>query len=240
MRSHLKVYFSFEEDAQALNDSEKGRLLLAMVRYAKDGSIGDLTGNERFLVPVFKAQIDRDIETYDTRITNGNRGGRPRNKPEEEEPEETENNRKKPKETEENLTEPKETEIAKIEDRRQKIKDKRPKIEDRESKRFAPPTVDEVKAYCEERKNGVDPERFVAFYASKGWKVGNQPMKDWKACVITWEKRDNATGKTPSKTVVAQEYGQRDYSGVDAEIQERQNRKMEEFLRQRELERGAG
>jgi hypothetical protein len=47
-----------------------------------------------------------------------------------------------------------------------------------------------VKAYCLERGNRVDPQRFVDFYASKGWKVGNQPMKDWKAAVRTWEQRD--------------------------------------------------
>lgn len=56
--------------------------------------------------------------------------------------------------------------------------------------RFAPPTVEEVRTYCQERHNKVDPERFVDFYASKGWRVGNQPMKDWKAAVRTWEKRE--------------------------------------------------
>lgn len=55
---------------------------------------------------------------------------------------------------------------------------------------FKPPTVEEVKAYCQERKNNVDPERFVDFYASKGWMVGRDKMKDWKASVRTWEKRD--------------------------------------------------
>lgn len=62
-------------------------------------------------------------------------------------------------------------------------------------RRFTPPTLTEVTEYCNERNNGVDPERFVDFYASKGWKVGNQPMKDWKACVRTWEKRDRASPK---------------------------------------------
>lgn len=58
------------------------------------------------------------------------------------------------------------------------------------------PTVEEVAAYCRERGNSVDPERFVDFYASKGWKVGNQPMKDWKACVRTWEKREDKQKQT--------------------------------------------
>ena len=57
-------------------------------------------------------------------------------------------------------------------------------------KRFTPPTVDEVRAYCLERNNGIDPEAFTAFYASKGWKVGNSQMKDWKQAIITWEKRE--------------------------------------------------
>ena len=70
------------------------------------------------------------------------------------------------------------------------------------SKRFVPPTVEEVRAYCQERKNGIDPETFVDFYSSKGWKVGNNPMKDWKACVRTWEKRhkNDKPQETPKDT----------------------------------------
>ncbi len=56
-------------------------------------------------------------------------------------------------------------------------------------KNFAPPTVDEVRAYCEQRHNGIDPEAFVAFYASKGWMVGKNKMKDWKMAVVTWERQ---------------------------------------------------
>jgi hypothetical protein len=55
-------------------------------------------------------------------------------------------------------------------------------------KRFTPPKLEEVQAYCVERQNGVDAERFVDYYTSNGWRVGKQPMKDWKAAVRTWEK----------------------------------------------------
>lgn len=55
-------------------------------------------------------------------------------------------------------------------------------------KKFVPPTVDEVRAYCQERGNKVDPQTFVDFYESKGWMVGRNRMKDWKAAVRTWEK----------------------------------------------------
>ena len=55
-------------------------------------------------------------------------------------------------------------------------------------KRFTAPTLEEVKEYCSERKNGVDAERFVNYYTANGWKVGKNPMKDWKAAVRTWER----------------------------------------------------
>ena len=56
-------------------------------------------------------------------------------------------------------------------------------------KRFTIPTPEEVQAYCDERKNGITGQQFCDFYSSKGWKVGSQPMKDWKAAVRTWEMR---------------------------------------------------
>lgn len=58
-------------------------------------------------------------------------------------------------------------------------------------KRFVKPTVAQVKAYCAERKNRVDPQAFVDFYESKGWMVGRNPMKDWQAAIRTWEKNSN-------------------------------------------------
>lgn len=54
--------------------------------------------------------------------------------------------------------------------------------------RFTKPTVEEVRAYCIERNNSVDAEAFVNFYESKGWLIGKNPMKDWKAAVRTWER----------------------------------------------------
>lgn len=53
---------------------------------------------------------------------------------------------------------------------------------------FRPPTVQEVKAYCEQRGNSIDAEYFVDFYTSKNWMVGKNKMKDWRACVRTWER----------------------------------------------------
>lgn len=61
--------------------------------------------------------------------------------------------------------------------------------------RFIKPTLEEIKAYCEERKNRVDPERFFDYYESKGWVVGKSKMKDWKAAVRNWERSDSTGGK---------------------------------------------
>ena len=59
------------------------------------------------------------------------------------------------------------------------------------STRFTPPTLEEVTAYCKERNNGVNPQRFIDFYESKGWVVGKVKMKSWKAAVRTWEPKDD-------------------------------------------------
>ena len=73
--------------------------------------------------------------------------------------------------------------------------------------RFIPPSVEEVRAYCQERKNSVNPEQFVDFYSSKGWKIGNQTMKDWKAAVRTWEKRENFTSSPKRGTKTGSDAG---------------------------------
>jgi len=53
---------------------------------------------------------------------------------------------------------------------------------------FIPPTLEEVVAYCQERNNGVDPQKWYDFYSAKGWMIGKNKMRDWKAAVRTWER----------------------------------------------------
>ena len=66
-----------------------------------------------------------------------------------------------------------------------------PKKEIARATRFVIPTLDQVRAYCRERKNRIDAEHFIDHYESNGWKIGGKgPMKDWKAAVRTWEKND--------------------------------------------------
>lgn len=63
------------------------------------------------------------------------------------------------------------------------------KAPQRRGRSFVKPSIEEVEEYCRERKNGIDAQAFCDFYEAKGWKVGNTPMKDWKACMRTWEQR---------------------------------------------------
>lgn len=77
-------------------------------------------------------------------------------------------------------------------------------IEPKKSKSFCKPTVDEITSYCLERNNRVDAQHFYDFYESKGWMVGKNKMKDWKACVRTWERNDNVCGTNSRAT--AQDY----------------------------------
>lgn len=79
-------------------------------------------------------------------------------------------------------------------------KDNPKEREGKTSSRFTPPTLDEVKAYCLERGNNVDAQRFVDYYSSIGWVVGKArtPMKDWRASVRTWEKSEKQYSSSPA------------------------------------------
>lgn len=81
-----------------------------------------------------------------------------------------------------------------------------PLSEKRQDKKFQRPTLSEVTEYCQSRKNQVDPQRFLDFYESKGWKVGDQPMRDWQAAVRTWERRDNRGGTAIQKPTAEKDY----------------------------------
>jgi len=209
---YLKVWTSFKELIKTLNFDEIGRLFVMMLNYAETGvEPQDFAGNERFLWPVARQDIDRTAQKNEVLRVNGLKGGRPR----------TNDNQEKPNVTKENQSEANES----LNIKKSNIKKSNKETlltECKEIRRFTPPTVDEVAAYCRERHNSVDPQTFVDFYSSKGWKVGNSPMKDWKACVRTWERNRTTT----QKVVNAQKYTQRDYSGQQDEAMRRMMEQM--------------
>lgn len=76
-----------------------------------------------------------------------------------------------------------------------KEKENKKKSADKPHRSFVPPAVEEVRVYCQERNNGIDAQSFVDFYDSKGWFVGKNKMKDWRAAVRTWEQRSRGQTK---------------------------------------------
>lgn len=185
---YLKVFTDFAEAIEPLSEAERGRLFTAMLQYASTGETAELKGAERFVWPTAKQNIDRTRAEAERNAACGSKGGRP----------------KKPTETDLNRKNPTETDLNRKKADKDKDKDKDniiPPIspngdivplegERPPEKRFVKPAADEVRAYCAERGNHVDAQAFVDFYTAKGWKVGSAPMKDWKAAVRTWEKRD--------------------------------------------------
>ena len=211
---YLKVYTDFAEAMEALSDAERGRLFMSMLQYASTGEAGTLSGAERFVWPIAKQNIDRAQAELEKRAENGRKGGRP----------------KKANESGEKQPKAKESKKKQTKDNKDKDKDKEnniiplspngdipPKGERPPVKRFIKPTAEEVRAYCAERGNRVDAQAFVDFYAAKGWKVGNAPMKDWKAAVRTWEKRDAERKQSATSRPNRQRdlYSSRTYSAAE-------------------------
>ena len=83
-------------------------------------------------------------------------------------------------------------------DKRDKEKDK----DKRKSNRFTPPSVEDVRTYCIERGNNIDPDKFVDYYTGNGWMVGRNKMKDWKATVRSWERNDYSNNKKQNGSII--------------------------------------
>lgn len=189
-REYVCLYHSYLKSVEPLNDAERGRLFTACLTYSMTGAEPDLRGNERFVWPTIREQIDRDTKKYsdfckkqqenirkrwDTTVYDGTSGI----------PDDTKHTKEKEKEKENILSSPN------VEDSI---------VRKPARKRFTPPTLAEVTAYCRERQNAVDPQRFIDYYTARGWKLNKTSMKDWKAAVRTWEgkQRDSATAQRSS------------------------------------------
>ena len=93
------------------------------------------------------------------------------------------------------------------------------------NKRFVKPTIEEVQEYCDERNNNINPEQFIDYYEANGWKVGKNSMKDWKAAIRTWEKRDN---KQPIRKEIVPNWLNKDIK--EEKMNEVDQKKLEERI----------
>lgn len=190
-----------------LSDEELGRLVRALSIYHATGEEQELDGRECGYYEFIKGDIDEIEQAYQNKCKNMKR----------QQPTAIDRNCTQLPATADNINKKENKENTTLTG---STKEKR--------SRFSVPTVDEVAKYCKERGNKVDAQRFVDFYAAKGWKVGQTPMKDWKACVRTWEQRDSGQTAQKPRILRAQDYQQRDYTegaladalGVDALFRE--------------------
>ena len=195
-RDSLILHFEYIDDEE-MTPEEIGQLTLAMIRYSRDGSEPKFTDRAlRFMWKAVRARLDADTEAYEERCRvnreNGAKGGAPlgnqnARKYNRTVYETTENNPEQPKQPDIDIDI--DNDIDTDTKEKSKPKEKAPK-------RFSAPSLEEVREYCLERGNNVDPERFCDFYDSVGWKVGNKPMKDWKAAVRTWERREEPKARS--------------------------------------------
>lgn len=175
-RNYAALPYDYLEEMEALNDAEFGRLTRALLAYSMTGEQIALCGNERFYAKRVMSQEDRFKASYEevsvVRSEAGKAGAAAR----------WQNGKRifangKNGYTETNTET--NTDTLPSNDGKSDIR----------SVRFTPPSADDVSAYVQAQGYHVNAERFVAFYEQKGWMVGKNHMKDWKAAVRSWETR---------------------------------------------------
>lgn len=193
------VYLDYSKAVNKLSDAEAGQLFKALLEYADSGQDPQLEGSLYAVFAIMQNQLDRDTEKYVQKCErlrqNGSKGGRPvRDKEPNGNQEKPNGYPKKPKKPDTDT----DTVTDTVTD--SNIGSKAGKPPSRH--RFTPPTVEEVRAYCTEKGYTVDPQRFVDYYTAIGWRVGKNPMKDWKAAVRTWNgKEQSHNGKAEPKYI---------------------------------------
>lgn len=182
-------YRSFRDAIEEMSDENKLATLLGICDYALYGVEPTLKdAMSRAVFTVARPSIDANKE----RRKNGKNGGRPPKMPKESICEtsgfETNNHRFSKSESTETET------VSETESDTGANKADKP----RTRPRFIPPTVDQVREYCIGQGYHIDPALFVDFYETRGWTAGRGKMRDWKAAVRTWERRnEKGTEETP-------------------------------------------
>lgn len=189
-RDNFVFYRSFADGLKELSDSDRLACYDAIVSYALDG-ISEAEGVAAAVLALVRPIIDANRRKAEA----GRKGGEANKKQIEAEPKQSEatQSNAEANESKAKLKSKEERVNSKEEIKKEEIK-KEARARTRDA--FVKPSLDEIKVYCSSRQNGVDPAAFYDFYESKGWKVGSQSMKDWKAAVRTWERRETSKKKT--------------------------------------------
>ena len=190
IRDSMVFYRSFAEGIEDLSEEDQLKAFWNLIKYGLDGIEPDDKGPARAVFKMAKPQIDANNARYQ----NGSKGGRPKT---EEKPNYNQNRTNPEPNKNQTETNPEPNENVYVNDNDKKEST----LKSTKEKRFAPPTLDEVRTYCQEKGYSVDAERFVDFYESKGWYVGKNKMKDWRAAVRNWArgKRQESAAESPKR-----------------------------------------
>lgn len=161
--------------------------------------------------------LSKPIISYKSKVINGSKGGRPKKTETK-----TENESKKESKSE---SESETTSDVYVYVNNNVLESNKGVIGGKE-KTFKKPTVEEIKDYCLKRKNKINAEQFYDFYESKGWKVGNQKMKDWKACVRTWEAREKKD--KPKEEKLPEWFGK---ENIEKKLNENEEKELKELIK---------
>lgn len=212
-RRSCVVYDSWAEMIVNMPDDTAGQLIKNMMRYVFDKGELEFTSPEvQAMFCMIKEKLDADSEKYEEEIKKRSAAGKKGNEKRWMQSQTVANNRKpshsdkEQSQTVANIADSVSVSVSDsvsvsesdYESESDTVSPSEIKKEKR--KRFTPPTVEEVAEYCRERGNHIDPGTFVDFYTSNGWRVGKNPMKDWKSSVRTWEKRDRGSPKVFNPT----------------------------------------
>lgn len=192
MRDTFIFYRSFKESMSDLSDKDKLIMYEAISDYSLDLKEPKLTGFPKALFSLIRPILDANIQRW----KNGRKGGAPiGNLNAKKQPR---NDRKTTeKQPNKDVNKDKEYNIKNV-----NIEDKSSNNGADKSTRFVPPTLSEVQDYIQKNNYSVDASTFIDFYTSKGWMVGSNKMKDWKAAVRTWQRKYRNTGNTSDIGVV--------------------------------------
>lgn len=182
-RDQFTFYRSYYEALKNLPKRDQTAVLMAVIGYALDETAPSLSGVPLSVFTLIRPTLDSGRNKAKNRMKKMESNG-----------EQTEN-KSKTKQEQTCKEGEKEREIESEREVESENDSYTPPTPSPGGKRFLPPTVDDVRAYCQSRNNGIDPAAFVDFYTARGWMIGKTRMKDWKAAVRTWENRRNQEGE---------------------------------------------
>jgi hypothetical protein len=197
MRESMVFYRSFYQAVEDLPPEEFKASVMAILGYGLDGKCEEVSGVSKSILALVKPQIDKNNKRYENSLKGGRKStdNQTETKPE---PNANQVETKPKPNRNQTETKPKPNDNVNVNDN--DIKENT--LKGVKEKRFAPPTPENVREYCREMGyTHVDADRFVDFYSAKGWMVGKNHMKDWKAATRNWERsqRQESTAKGTEK-----------------------------------------